>query len=369
MSLLRFVLEVFSHAHILCSKIVLVANKVKPEDLLLIKQHDFLAFSLANPVNAQAHMQTYNGFEAALLDTGVLKIEPKQEASVSLVLSAGIHGNETAPMELVNQILKDILDQALVCSVRLLIIFGNLPAANVGQRFTEINMNRLFSGAWKKEQGFEAERAGYIEQSIADFFESGPADALRLHYDLHTAIRGSKYPKFAVYPFLHDEAYSAEQLGFLEASGIQAILLSHQSTTTLSYFSSNQHQAQSFTVELGQVAGFGENDLTKLTAIDCTLRHLISAADLPKQEAKQIKIFQVIDMLKKDSEDYQLNIDDSFENFTGFKAGFTLSQSSVSNYVVQESGDALVFPNIKLPVGQRAGLMVREVALKELNQV
>ena len=334
----------------------------------MIEQHDLLAFSLANPTHADAKEQDYGWADISLLNTGIVRIEPKKEAKVSLVLSAGIHGNETAPMELVNYILKDILDASLSCSVRLLIIFGNLPAANIGQRFTDINMNRLFSGAWKKESGFEPERAGLIEQSIADFFNAGPADAQRIHYDLHTAIRGSKYPKFVVYPYLHERPYSAEQLGFLEASGLEAILLSHHSTTTLSYFSSELHQAHAFTVELGQVAGFGQNDLSKLSAIDHTLRHLISESKVISKKADSIKVFQVIDVLTKDAEDYQLNIDSDFENFSSFEAGYKLTQSSLSHYQVEKTGDALVFPNTKLPIGQRAGLMVRQVPLDELKQ-
>ncbi|OUR68603.1 succinylglutamate desuccinylase [Marinomonas sp. 42_23_T18] len=348
---------------------ILTRRQVCPEDDFLIEQHDLLAFSLANPTHAEGKTQDHEWADISLLETGIVRIEPKQDATISLVLSAGIHGNETAPMELVNQILKDVLDMALTCSVRLLVIFGNLPAANLGQRFIEINMNRLFSGAWKKEEGFEPQRAGLIEKSIADFFADGPQEAQRIHYDLHTAIRGSKYPKFVVYPYLHERPYSSEQLGFLEASGIEAVLLSHQSTTTLSYFSSELHQADAFTVELGQVAGFGQNDLTKLSEINKTLRHLISASALPSKAAAQIKVFQVIDVLNKDAQDYQLNIDADFENFTSFDAGFKLSQSNLSHYLVQQEGDALVFPNTKLPIGQRAGLMVREVSLAALNQV
>lgn len=333
----------------------------------MIKQHDLLAFSLANPTHAEKKVEEYGFAKVSLLETGIVTIEPKQKAQISLVLSAGIHGNETAPMEMVNDILKDILDEKLACSVRLLVIFGNLPAANIGKRFTQVNMNRLFSGAWQKEEGFEAQRAGLIEKTIADFFNEGPDSAQRIHYDLHTAIRGSKYPKFVVYPYLHGRPYSAEQIGFLEASGIEAVLLSHQSTTTLSYFSSEQHNASAFTVELGQVAPFGENDHSKLTAIRHTLRHLIKDEELTSSDQGSMKIFQVIDGLNKDAEDYQLNIATDFENFTSFDAGFKLTQSQLSEYLVKQDGDALVFPNTKIPVGQRAGLMVREVALSSLE--
>ncbi|RUM51568.1 MAG: succinylglutamate desuccinylase, partial [Marinomonas sp.] len=36
-----------------------------------------------------------------------------------------------------------------------------------------------------------------------------------------------------------------------------------------------------------------------------------------------------------------------------------LAESSLGQYVIEQEGDAIVFPNTQLPVGQRAGLVVR----------
>lgn len=44
------------------------------------------------------------------------------------MLSAGIHGNETAPIELLNQLVNDLLSGSRTLAVRLLVVLGN-PAA------------------------------------------------------------------------------------------------------------------------------------------------------------------------------------------------------------------------------------------------
>lgn len=332
----------------------------------LIEKNDLLSFTLSNPDTADRRTLELDWANIELEDTGILRIEPKQETSLSLVLSAGVHGNETAPLELLNQIVQDVLNEQLVCAVRLLVIFGNPPASNIGQRFTDINMNRLFSGAWQSVDCWEGHRAEKIETAISTFFQDQP-EHQKIHYDLHTAIRGSKYPKFAVHPFVGEKPYRQQQIAFLAAAEIEAVLLSHQPSTTLSYYSYDTHGAQAFTLELGQVAPFGENDLSKVAAMDQVLRTLICSETFLESDPEKLKLFQVIDVLTKDADDYQLNISADFKNFSDFQKGQKLSESSHSTYFIKEDGDALVFPNTNLPVGQRSGLVVRKIALNTLD--
>jgi len=55
------------------------------------------------------------------------------------------------------------------------------------------------STAGMKKHRPEAMRAAELEQLARSFF-SQPGRS-RLHYDLHTAIRGSKIEQFALYPW------------------------------------------------------------------------------------------------------------------------------------------------------------------------
>lgn len=144
------------------------------------------------------------------------------------------------------------------------------------------------------------------------------------------------------------------------------MLLSHQPTTTFSYHSSALHGAHGFTVELGKVYPFGENDLSRFDAIKHTLIQLIEEGAFAYGDIASMKLFTVQDALIKDAEDYQLAIADDVKNFTEFEQGFELATSSESIYRVKETGDAIIFPNANVPVGQRTGLMVRAVELEAL---
>lgn len=47
------------------------------------------------------------------LGEGVLELTPRQRYRQALVVSAGVHGNETAPIELLNQLIDDLLSGRL----------------------------------------------------------------------------------------------------------------------------------------------------------------------------------------------------------------------------------------------------------------
>ena len=336
---------------------------------MTILNNDFLALTLANQSAMAPFQFTFPSGTGFVEDTGILRLEPTQDASISLVLSVGVHGNETGPIELVNQLVTSILEGKVSLSVRLLVLIGNPVAANLATRFCDVNLNRLFSGAWQNYDGFEAKRAQRLEKAVSDFYamDSKAATQTRLHYDLHTAIRGSMHEKFVVYPFVENAIYNQQQLAFLAASGIDAVLLSHQSTTTFSYYSYAEHGAHAFTVELGKVYRFGENDLSAFVNLEKSLVLLLEKGVLAQAPLSDMRIFTVLDSLIKDDDSYELSIANDVKNFTQFEKGYRLAYSQKSHYVIEQTGDAIVFPNTNLPVGQRAGLMVRPISLEALQ--
>ncbi len=83
---------------------------------------------------------------------GVVRIQPDSPTvSRCVVLSSGIHGDETAPIELIDGLLADILSGALIPTVPLLLIIGHAEAIKAHTRFIEDNLNRLFGG-WNQEK-------------------------------------------------------------------------------------------------------------------------------------------------------------------------------------------------------------------------
>lgn len=328
---------------------------------------DFLRYTLEQPDQISPSTFLFPSGRAHLEQVGVLRLEPRHPKPVNLVLSVGIHGNETAPIELVNRLVKDILSGAITLGVRLLVIIGHPHAIIRGERFVDVNLNRLFDGAYDRYEGMEVDRAQVLTEQLTAFYDAEPSFE-NFHYDLHTAIRGSRFERFAVHPYVGEAQYQVRQFGFLAAAGIEAVLLSHQPSTTFSYHSYKHHNAHAFTLELGKVRPFGENNLKRLQKMDTCLRTLVTAGGLLQARQEQLHIFSVVKVLVKDADDYQLHIASDEKNFTGFKQGFVLASSSAGEYAIEQDGDAIVFPNTNLPIGQRAGMVVRKANWQQLNK-
>ena len=85
------------------------------------------------------------------LGEGVLELTPRQRYRQALVVSAGVHGNETAPIELLNQLIGDLLSGRLPLAVRLLVV---LPCTLL-----------LGSAAWESSCALAAVSLGKGKQS------------------------------------------------------------------------------------------------------------------------------------------------------------------------------------------------------------
>jgi succinylglutamate desuccinylase len=251
---------------------------------------------------------------------------------------------------------------------RVLFLFGNPAAMNQGVREVEENMNRLFSGAHSKGEGLcnrERIRAMRLEQYVSRFF-ADPARP-RYHYDLHTAIRGSRHEKFAVYPFPHERPHCKEQVQFLGACGVRTILLSSGPTTTFSYYSSHQHGAHAFTVELGKVRPFGENDMTRFIEVRQALQELVTRDEvmLEPWRADDFTIFAIDRVINKQTAEFRFLFASDVDNFTEFPQGFVLAEDGDRQYRVEKPREAVVFPNANVAIGQRTMLLVVPTRLWE----
>lgn len=320
--------------------------------------------------------ETYTLRDGTLLNVlapGVVKLTPASTPASGLkhiVYSCGIHGNETAPIEICSELLDNVINGDIKLTHRLLLIFGNLPAMNIAKRFVEENMNRLFSGEHANgPSNPERQRAAELESFVSAFYADAAEGEEKLHYDLHTAIRESKNEKFVVMPFLNDgRHHSAKQFGFLHACGIQTYLLSSAPTTTFSYYSSATHTARGFTVELGRVKPFGENDMARFAAARESLIRLISEDDFaPSVDVNSLTLYKVNQVINRQQEDFSLHFSDDTPNFTDFTAGTLLASEPDANYKAQQDGEAIVFPNAKVAIGQRALLTVIPTTLETMD--
>lgn len=329
---------------------------------------NFLERSRYSPesiINKQ-RFQLTNGTKVEICCPGIISFEPASSTPTkSILLSCGVHGNETAPIEICDKLVEDLLNESIVTQHRVMFIFGNLPAMNIGERFVEENLNRLFNDSESRDN-LEQVRAQEIKLEVKRFFDAdvnkpkSHAETKRIHYDLHTAIRESKNEKFAVYPFLHGHPYDKEQLRFLSACAVNTILLSQTPTSTFSYYTSLNYCTHGFTVELGKVKPFGENDMANFSHVIRMLEQLItrSEPDLPAFSECPLDVYDVKQVIDKHSSEFTLHFADNIPNFTDFKKGTLLATDGDTEYRTLEDGEAIVFPNANVAIGQRALLTV-----------
>ncbi|MDX1341852.1 MAG: succinylglutamate desuccinylase [Reinekea sp.] len=301
------------------------------------------------------------GTEVTFLDVGVIKFEPNTACDTSLVISCGVHGNETAPIEIVSKIIDDLLAEDAKCAQRVLFILGNPWSMIAADRFVDVNMNRLFCGDWQHQDLSlkEVKRAAKLEAYVANFFAEEPVTVKqRYHYDCHTAIRDSARERFGLYPFVPGRELPAEQKSFLARAEINTVLLQQKEANTFSSFTSLKHGAESFTLELGKVKPFGENDLSRFNGIDQALRGLIEGEPLNTEHADSVDEFEVCHSVIKTSDNWVFDVADDVANFTEFAPGTRIWQDGETEYRVGAEPEYIVFPNRQVPVGQRAGLML-----------
>jgi len=237
-----------------------------------------------------------------------------------------------------------------------LVILGNIPALKAHKRFIATNLNRLFKRDLD-ERGPEPDRARELMEAVDTFFNRHHA-LPKLHYDLHTAIRGSLYTRFVVEPYA-ETATDAEQWQWLAAADMQAVLHQHQHSWTFSHYSKHYHHAQAFTFELGRVAPFGENDMAALAPMLTLLSSLSAGYEPPKKTAETMAFFKVQHELMRQAEDFTLCFDDDVPNFSRFEPGTCLAKDGVAgDFIVEKTPLHVVFPNAHVDIGARAALLV-----------
>ncbi|HIE6626666.1 TPA: succinylglutamate desuccinylase [Klebsiella pneumoniae] len=289
----------------------------------------FLALTLAGRLPHHFHGETAH-FRWHWLGEGILELTPHARCERGLVLSCAIHGNETAPVEIVDHLVQRLVREALPLRWRLLVIVGNPPALRANKRYLHSDMNRMFGERWRQfPLSEETQRAQRLEQAVARFYRDH--DGPRWHLDLHTAIRGSLHPRFGVLP-ARDTPWEEDFLHWLAC-----------------------------TLELGKALPLGENDLTQFAAVQRALSRLL-VGDLAIADAPAPLRYRVVQQLTRHSDDFRLHMADQTLNFTPFEPGTLLAEEGETRYVVGPETEYVLFPNPTVAKGLRAGLMLEKLS-------
>lgn len=316
-----------------------------------------------------SEMAGVGGIVLKLHQRGVLEVIPPtlSDESKHIIVSCGIHGDETAPMEIVDKVVTDIINGFQEVKHRLLFINAHPEATNAHTRFIEMNLNRLFDDK-DYEPSKELNIAKNLKTLVSEFYQDTDQSS-RWHLDLHCAIRLSKHYSFAVSPKVRHPVRSQALMDFVSSSQLDAVMFSNAPSSTFSWFSAENFGAQALTVELGRVARIGENDLSKLVGFDLALRHLLDDSE-PEHLPKEPVMYRVSRTIVRLNEDFDFMFSDDVANFTSFKHGEVFGHDGDKPLMAKNEGEAIVFPNRNVAVGQRAALMVCPVKTRyEQGQV
>lgn len=329
---------------------------------------NLLGLTLAGREPAEKTQLTVEGVRMRWLGEGALEVKPPEarDNGMDLLLSAGIHGNETAPIELLDELLHGIARGEIKPRARIMFLFGNPEAIRRGERYLEHDVNRLFNGRHEFSSGSEARRACELERLATTFF-SVPG-RVRLHYDLHTAIRGSKIEQFALYPFKEGRQHSRRELERLSAAGMEAVLLQSKPSITFTAFTYETLEAEAFTLELGKARPFGKNTEIKLDKLRTRLRQIIEGNEPEGDSLGELKLFSVAREIIKHSDSFHLHLPADIENFSELSKGYLLAEDlAETRWVVEEEGARIIFPNPKVKNGLRAGILVVPATAEQLS--
>ncbi|HEU4777330.1 MAG TPA: succinylglutamate desuccinylase [Telluria sp.] len=328
-----------------------MATPALPDAVRALAEADF---------GAVAQRFTQAGFVVGQPARGILTIKSAGgPARASVLVSVGVHGDETGPIEVVAHALDALSQQPASLAVDLMVCVGNIDAIAAGKRFIDADLNRMFRPVrGSLASAAEAARADAMIAATVDFF--GGAGPVRWHLDLHTAIRPSVYPTFAIVPDLIPDQGKQALIGWLGQAAIGAIIMNPQSAGTYSYYSAEHHGAAASTVELGRVGTLGQNDLSQFADVAQALDDLLRGAP-PGAAKAEPHVFKVAQQIMKLSDGFAMAFDRSTQNFTALRQGEVIATDGDTVYTVQHPEELVVFPNPDVRVGLRAGLMVVRV--------
>ncbi len=305
------------------------------------------------------------GFIVKLPADGILQIYQSSSyvgfsSPAQVLISIGIHGDETGPIELLAHNLHALMKQPQELAVDLMIVVGNIDAIAQGKRFIDTDLNRLFHTNRPHHESKEAKRAKDIIRATKDFFKKNNHGE-KWHLDLHATIRPSHYRNFAIIADLQSDRKKQTLTSYLGAADIAAIVFNPKSAGTYSYFTAEHFGAISATVELGQVAPLGQNDVNTLKNMQAILNKLLCGIPVSSgtfNTTPRPQIFKVAQEIIKLSDDFHMTCDSNTQNFTAMTQGAIIAHDGTTIYTVHHEQEHIVFPNPNVAIGQRAGLMV-----------
>ncbi|WP_016955668.1 succinylglutamate desuccinylase [Catenovulum agarivorans] len=316
------------------------------------------------PVSYVCRQKTRYQVEIKQHSAGILELIPATLAKHSLILSCAVHGDETAPIEVLDKILADIVAGKIHLNSHLVIVFANIAAIKQNKRYVDTNLNRLFTTDLLNKPtqagNYEEHRAEQICACLAKIYSAGRYP-FRIHLDLHCSIKASIYPIFAVKPV---KLVGGPVLVYNTPLRypVQAIIHARKPSSTLSFYTANLLACSSATLELGKSAKLYNNQSNLLRQIYVHLVEGLACTELiPRFCVRSNRHFVVSDEVIKNTEAFHFIGSQPLLNFQSLVHGQPFVQLSNSNKQVSVGEQFICFANPDVEIGHRAALLLKKL--------
>ncbi len=310
-------------------------------------------------------MDLSGGHRGPLAGRGHFTAAADGAVAPATILSAGVHGNETAPIELLLQLTHDLSQGRQPLTQALLIVFGNLPAIRAARRYLHNDLNRLFGGRHLAvTPGNESRRAFALEQAVQAFI------APPIRRGRSTVVISICTPPFA------DRCIASLRCS-RPTPGFFARFLSaaagQRDGRRRAPYRSGRHLHPFHLRKVRRAKrhpGAGESDAVRRQRSQPVRRRRrgdpgwIADAPLPPRDKAPVDYFLVEESIIKREGEFTLNLAADVENFTALPAGYEIARQAEKRWVVQARAPYILFPNAGVATGQRAGLLLRAAALR-----
>ncbi|MDW6004233.1 succinylglutamate desuccinylase [Vibrio mangrovi] len=294
---------------------------------------------------------------------GVLEVIPPQldEKTQHIVVSCAIHGKDAGPVELVNRIVSDIESGFQPVREHCLFIIAHLEALKHHTQFFDENLERLFDDK-PRESSQELVIADNLKIFLKAFWKETSSEN-RWHFDLHSTLNPSSYHTFAISPKVRHTVRPKALVNFVELSHLDALVLANAPSSSFSWYTADCYSARSLAIALGQSSRLGQSLLDRFNAFDITLRDLC-AREPNEHLPRKTKFYRVSRTIVRMNDDFDFIFSDEVENFTAFVHGEVFGHDGDKPLMAKNEGEAILFPDKYVSVGEQAALMVCPVTVR-----
>lgn len=280
--------------------------------------------------------------------------------SAGIILSCGIHGDETGPIDLIHTLLDDIRNGLYKPAAPTLVIFANPAAIEHQRRYMEFNLNRLFGPT--DYNGPEAIRAQNLMQACRKFHNL--TGAISSHLDLHSTIKPSRFPRFALQP-VGQSTLPLTWEKQLTNGGFTALVQQTSAAHTFSQFTSDAFDCISFTLECGTHDDTQKPDNNTLIDLQSWIKAILcnevnDQGNDSDCKTPTLQHFEVTDDITRSSAQFRFLIDTTAPNFTLIPADTPIYEEG-GDVVRLKSDRFTLFLNSQVEPGQRAGLLLKSI--------